>query len=254
MHLIAPSKPRAARHCQNPPASTWKERFIPTSACRCGRSHSAPTKIVRRHASRRTQPVASMTPADPGATRHFDGDVEQGLSAVAPDMDPQARRRRGIPGPRMCRPKTMATSAPAMPSALRERRGGLSPLRAPENAKRQPLRASAGHPVTQLWYARQGIITPEMEFIAIRENLGRAKIARIGEGHRPQRSQQTARRLRATCRRRAVMQQSLLHAFGLPPLPAAHPRARSRPSSSATKSPPAAPSSRPTSITRNPSR
>ncbi len=37
-------------------------------------------------------------------------------------------------------------------------------------ARRKPLRASTGHPVTQLWYARQGIITPEMEFIAIREN------------------------------------------------------------------------------------
>jgi phosphomethylpyrimidine synthase len=35
---------------------------------------------------------------------------------------------------------------------------------------RKPLRAAAGHPITQLWYARQGIITPEMEFIAIREN------------------------------------------------------------------------------------
>src|SRR5438034_2329875 len=39
---------------------------------------------------------------------------------------------------------------------------------------RRPLRASANHPVTQLWYARQGIITPEMEFIAIRENGGQA--------------------------------------------------------------------------------
>jgi phosphomethylpyrimidine synthase len=38
--------------------------------------------------------------------------------------------------------------------------------------KRKPLRASAGHSVSQLWYARQGIITPEMEFIAIRENQG----------------------------------------------------------------------------------
>ncbi|MEI7731368.1 MAG: phosphomethylpyrimidine synthase ThiC [Verrucomicrobiota bacterium] len=38
--------------------------------------------------------------------------------------------------------------------------------------KRKPLRAAKGHPVTQLWYARQGIITPEMEFIAIRENQG----------------------------------------------------------------------------------
>jgi phosphomethylpyrimidine synthase len=39
-------------------------------------------------------------------------------------------------------------------------------------AVRKPLRASAGHPVTQLWYARQGIITPEMEFVAVRENHG----------------------------------------------------------------------------------
>jgi phosphomethylpyrimidine synthase len=38
------------------------------------------------------------------------------------------------------------------------------------STRRKPLRASADHLVTQLWYARQGIITPEMEFIAIREN------------------------------------------------------------------------------------
>ena len=38
--------------------------------------------------------------------------------------------------------------------------------------RRRPLRASAGHPVSQLWYARQGIVTPEMEYIAIRENQG----------------------------------------------------------------------------------
>jgi len=50
-------------------------------------------------------------------------------------------------------------------------------------SRRKPLRASAGHPVTQLWYARQGIITPEMEFIAIREN-GREienRASRIGQ-------------------------------------------------------------------------
>ena len=50
------------------------------------------------------------------------------------------------------------------------RRNPQSELRDPQFQKRKPLRASAGHPVTQLWYARQGIITPEMEFIAIREN------------------------------------------------------------------------------------
>jgi phosphomethylpyrimidine synthase len=39
--------------------------------------------------------------------------------------------------------------------------------------RRLPLRAKAGLAVTQIAYARRGIITPEMEFIAIRENLGR---------------------------------------------------------------------------------
>ena len=36
---------------------------------------------------------------------------------------------------------------------------------------RQPRRALSGRNVTQMHYARQGIITPEMEFVAIRENL-----------------------------------------------------------------------------------
>ena len=39
-----------------------------------------------------------------------------------------------------------------------------------------PKRAKAGKIVTQLHYARQGIVTPEMEFIAIRENMGRERI------------------------------------------------------------------------------
>ena len=48
---------------------------------------------------------------------------------------------------------------------------------------RTPLRARAGACVTQMHYARRGIITPEMEFIAIRENLGywdRGRLARNG--------------------------------------------------------------------------
>ncbi len=39
-----------------------------------------------------------------------------------------------------------------------------------------PRRACAGRRVTQLHYARQGIITPEMEFIALRENMGRERM------------------------------------------------------------------------------
>jgi len=39
--------------------------------------------------------------------------------------------------------------------------------------KRRPRRARAGANVTQMHYARRGLVTPEMEFIAIRENLRR---------------------------------------------------------------------------------
>ena len=41
--------------------------------------------------------------------------------------------------------------------------------------KRNPKRAKAGQNVTQLYYAKKGIITPEMEYIAIRENLALAE-------------------------------------------------------------------------------
>ena len=53
------------------------------------------------------------------------------------------------------------------------------------NVVKRPLRAKAGMNVSQMHYARRGIITPEMEYVAIRENLGRAelkeKLARDGQ-------------------------------------------------------------------------
>ncbi|MDO6500323.1 phosphomethylpyrimidine synthase ThiC [Photobacterium sanguinicancri] len=49
----------------------------------------------------------------------------------------------------------------------------LDDLRFGERARIR--RAKEGQCVTQLHYARQGVITPEMEYIAIRENMGRAK-------------------------------------------------------------------------------
>ncbi len=54
---------------------------------------------------------------------------------------------------------------------LRERDQDLDAIRF--HADRKPLRAKAGRNVSQMHYAKQGIVTPEMEFIAIRENLGR---------------------------------------------------------------------------------
>ena len=52
------------------------------------------------------------------------------------------------------------------------------------NAIKRPLRAKAGMNVSQMHYARRGIITPEMEYVAERENLGReiaADLIRDGE-------------------------------------------------------------------------
>ncbi|HEY6334925.1 MAG TPA: phosphomethylpyrimidine synthase ThiC [Alphaproteobacteria bacterium] len=43
--------------------------------------------------------------------------------------------------------------------------------------RHRPLRAKTGQSVTQFEYARRGIVTPEMEYIAIRENLDRKKLA-----------------------------------------------------------------------------
>ena len=55
---------------------------------------------------------------------------------------------------------------------LRELDASLAGLRFPH--RRRPLRARAGHNVSQMHYARRGLITPEMEYIAIRENQARA--------------------------------------------------------------------------------
>jgi phosphomethylpyrimidine synthase len=61
-------------------------------------------------------------------------------------------------------------SSPNVSNGSASRNGELEEF---PGLKRAPLRAKPGHCVTQMHYARKGIITPEMEYIAIRENLGR---------------------------------------------------------------------------------
>jgi phosphomethylpyrimidine synthase len=53
--------------------------------------------------------------------------------------------------------------------------GEVSKVPVFDRAGRKPLRAKAGMNVTQMHYAKKGIITPEMEYVAIRENIGRQK-------------------------------------------------------------------------------
>jgi phosphomethylpyrimidine synthase len=58
-----------------------------------------------------------------------------------------------------------------------DRSGGVQPF---PNVRRKVLRARAGANVSQMHYARRGIVTPEMEYVAERENLGRCLIKEEG--------------------------------------------------------------------------
>ncbi|MEY4763619.1 MAG: hypothetical protein RI907_292 [Pseudomonadota bacterium] len=105
---------------------------------------------------------------------------------------------------------------------------------ATKSLQRQPRRAKAGRNVTQMHYARQGIITPEMEFVALRENQRRIDQAEDWRAKYGQDAEREAR-LRGN------------------PMGASIPREITR-NSCATKSPAAARSSPPTSITPSSSR
>ncbi|MDQ3562643.1 MAG: phosphomethylpyrimidine synthase ThiC [Pseudomonadota bacterium] len=78
--------------------------------------------------------------------------------------------RRGLPALRrewiLERNDTDALPAPSSADGRRfdAANGGFVP-------RRRPRRAKPGAAVTQMYYAKRGIITPEMEFVAIRENL-----------------------------------------------------------------------------------
>jgi phosphomethylpyrimidine synthase len=72
------------------------------------------------------------------------------------------------------------------------RRGDVEEVPSPSAGRRatpalehRPLRARPGQVVTQLRYARQGIVTPEMEYVAIRENMGREFTASKNPGQNP---------------------------------------------------------------------
>ena len=55
-----------------------------------------------------------------------------------------------------------------------DRSGGVAPF---PNVRKSVLRAKPGANVSQMHYARKGIITPEMEYVAERENLGRERLS-----------------------------------------------------------------------------
>jgi len=138
----------------------------------------APTKTFSGELEA-NEPVRVYDTSGPWGDPAFDGDVESGLPALRKDWILQRGDVAEYDG-REIKPQDNGYLSTSHAQIASEKRGGLSALTSPENAKRKPLKAT-GHPVTQLWYARQGIITPEMEFIAIRENMRAARIADYSE-------------------------------------------------------------------------
>jgi phosphomethylpyrimidine synthase len=122
-----------------------------------------PFREVRVHESAGEPPVTIYDPSGPFTDPEAQVDIERGLARprdawVAARGDVEA-----VPG-RAVKP---------------EDNGKVSEkYLVPEFPNRPPvLRAKPGQTVTQMAYARRGIITPEMEFVAIRENLRREMIA-----------------------------------------------------------------------------
>jgi phosphomethylpyrimidine synthase len=100
-----------------------------------------------------------------------------------PYTDPAYRAdiRRGLPELRRAWIEARGDVEAYEGRAIRPEDDGLRPgetRRVPvfDRGDRRPLRARPGRAVTQLAYARAGIVTPEMEFVAIRENLGRERL------------------------------------------------------------------------------
>jgi len=133
----------------------------------------SPTRSLNGE-TEKNAPVRVYDTSGPWGDPDFDGDVAKGLPA---QRDKWIRDRGDVEeyDGRKAKPldNGYLSNVHADHATQRDKANRLTEF---PRLGRKPLRASAGHPVTQFWYAKQGIITPEMEYIAIRENMGLAKL------------------------------------------------------------------------------
>jgi len=140
----------------------------------------APTKSMNGE-TEVNEPARVYDTSGPWGDPDFRGDVEQGLPPFRAEWIRDRDDVEEYEG-RVVTPiddgylseahAAHATGKRPTPNSDKSRAGSQAPTfnGAGAPSRRKPLRASADHPITQLYYARQGIVTPEMEFIAIREN------------------------------------------------------------------------------------
>ncbi|MEO8142231.1 MAG: phosphomethylpyrimidine synthase ThiC, partial [Sphingomicrobium sp.] len=132
--------------------------------------HVGPLKVAMRavdlESSAGEAPLNVYDPSGPYTDPAVTIDINAGLAELRRDW---IRGRGDVEevAARESRPEDNGQLGP-------DRSGGVAPF---PNVRRRVLRAKAGANVSQMHYARRGIITPEMEYVAIRENIGRDAIA-----------------------------------------------------------------------------
>ncbi len=127
------------------------------------------------------EPVRVYDCSGPWGDPNFNGTVEEGLPALRREWILKRDDVEAIDGR-----KVTAIDDGYLSDIHAASRNGNSKFKT-KNSKfeRKPLRAKSGKVVTQLAYARAGIITPEMEFIAIRENMRVGRASRLSPSSSP---------------------------------------------------------------------
>jgi phosphomethylpyrimidine synthase len=119
-----------------------------------------PFREVAVHPSANEPALTLYDPSGPYTDPTTEIDIEKGLSKMREPWVVSRGDVEIVETPREVKPEDNGFASGA----------GLAPQ---FTAARRVYRAKAGQAVTQLEYARRGIVTPEMEFVAIRENLRR---------------------------------------------------------------------------------
>jgi phosphomethylpyrimidine synthase len=121
------------------------------------------------HGEPNRSPLTVYDTSGPYTDANVKTDIRSGLNALRLDWI----RSRG---------DVEELSAPSYqpPAGRNGHKNSSSTERFPDAARRAVLRAKPGRNVSQMHYAKQGIITPEMEYIAVRENIGRQQAIENG--------------------------------------------------------------------------
>jgi phosphomethylpyrimidine synthase len=108
------------------------------------------------------EPVRVYDASGPYTDTNYEADIRQGLPSVRGRWIEERADTESYEG-RLIKPEDNGFAS--------EERAALKGLEQFPGLTRKPLQAKEGRNVTQMHYARRGIITPEMEYIAIREGM-----------------------------------------------------------------------------------